>query len=106
MPPGAPNWRLPPPERKMIFIGLPSEELCRRLKDKRENHGMDLEALLRHVASDKLVLWGWSPERAAPPSPSRTRSSSRSSRPGWTPALPVPSLRASAGSAPCGRTGE
>ena len=61
MPPGAPNWRLPPPERKMIFIGLPSEELCRRLKDKRENHGMDLEALLRHVASDKLVLWGWSP---------------------------------------------
>jgi hypothetical protein len=61
MPPGAPNWHLPPPERKMVFIGLPAGELCRRLKDQRENHGMDLEALLRHVASDKLVLWGWDP---------------------------------------------
>src|ERR1700686_1175885 len=22
MPPGAPNWHLPPPERKMVFVGL------------------------------------------------------------------------------------
>jgi hypothetical protein len=61
MPPGAPNWRLPPPERKMVFIHLSSGELCRHLKDKEENHNMDLEALLRHVAGDKLVLWGWNP---------------------------------------------
>ncbi len=61
MPPGAPNWHLPPPERKMVFIGLASGELCRHLKDQQENHGMDLQALLRHVRSDKLVLWGWSP---------------------------------------------
>ena len=61
MPPGAPNWHLPPPERKMIFVGLSSGELCRRLKDAKENHGMSLEALLRHVESDKLVLWGWNP---------------------------------------------
>jgi hypothetical protein len=61
MPPGAPNWHLPPPERKMVFINLSSGELCRHLKDKGENHGMSLDALLRHVTSDKLVLWGWSP---------------------------------------------
>ena len=61
MPPGAPNWHLPPPERKMVFIGLSSGELCRRLKDEKENRGMSLEALLRHVESDKLVLWGWNP---------------------------------------------
>lgn len=61
MPPGAPGWRLPPPERKMVFIGLSSGDLCRRLKDREENHGMSLDALLRHVESDKLVLWGWSP---------------------------------------------
>ncbi|HJW13383.1 MAG TPA: hypothetical protein VJ776_01730 [Thermoanaerobaculia bacterium] len=61
MPPGAPNWRLPPPERKMVFIRLSSGELCKRLKDPKENHGMSLEALLRHVRDDKLVLWGWSP---------------------------------------------
>ena len=61
MPPGAPSWRLPPPQRKMVFIGLSSGELCRRLKDPKENHGMTLEALLRHVRDDNLVLWGWSP---------------------------------------------
>jgi hypothetical protein len=45
----------------MVFINLSSGELCRHLKDKEENHSMSLEALLRHVSSDKLVLWGWSP---------------------------------------------
>jgi hypothetical protein len=61
MPPGAPNWRLPPPGRKMVFIGLSSAELCRQLKDPRQNGGRDLAALKRHVSEDKLVLWGWSP---------------------------------------------
>jgi len=61
MPPGAPNWHLPPPERKMVFIDLPSGELCRHLKDMDENGGMSPEALTRHVTEDKLVLWGWSP---------------------------------------------
>jgi hypothetical protein len=45
----------------MVFIRLSSGELCRHLKDKGENHNMSLEALLSHVTSDKLVLWGWSP---------------------------------------------
>ncbi len=61
MPPGAPDWHLPPPERKMVFIGLSSSELCRHLKDEDSNGGMSLEALVRHVSSDPLVLWGWSP---------------------------------------------
>jgi hypothetical protein len=61
VPPGAPNWQLPPPERKMVFIGLSSGELCRGLKDERANGGRNLDALLEHVDSDKLVLWGWSP---------------------------------------------
>ena len=61
MPPGAPDWHLPPPERKMVFIGLSSGELCRHLKDEDSNGGMSLEALVRHVISDKFVLWGWAP---------------------------------------------
>jgi mono/diheme cytochrome c family protein len=61
MPPGAPNWHLPPPERKMVFIGLSAGELCRHLIDKNENGGMSLEALTRHVSEDELVLWGWNP---------------------------------------------
>ena len=61
IPPGAPEWRLPPPEQKMVFIGLKSGELCRRLKDPRANGGKNLDALVTHVTSDKLVLWGWNP---------------------------------------------
>jgi len=61
MPPGAPNWHLPPPQTKMVFIGVSSGELCRTLKDEKANGGKDLAALLEHVSHDKLVLWGWSP---------------------------------------------
>ena len=61
MPPGAPNWHLPPPERKMVFIGLTAGDLCRVIKDPAKNGGRDMAALLKHVGEDKLVLWGWSP---------------------------------------------
>jgi hypothetical protein len=61
MPPGAPNWSLPPPEHKMVFIGLRSGQLCNQLKDPAQNGGKDLAALVDHVAHDKLVLWGWNP---------------------------------------------
>jgi len=65
-PPGAPNWHLPPPQHKMVFINLPPSELCRIVKDPHENGGKDFDALIKHVAEDKLVLWGWNPggERA------------------------------------------
>ena len=61
IPPGAPNWHLPPPERKMVFIGLSSADLCRTIKNTKANGGKDLAALLEHVNHDKLVLWGWDP---------------------------------------------
>ena len=61
MPPGAPAWRLPSPERKMIFIGLSKAELCATIKDPKRNGNRNMAALLEHVSHDKLVLWGWSP---------------------------------------------
>jgi hypothetical protein len=61
MPPGAPNWHLPPPEHKMVFIGLSGGDLCRTIKDPAKNGGRDFKALLKHVGEDKLVLWGWNP---------------------------------------------
>ena len=61
MPPGAPNWQLPPPSRKMVFIGLPAAELCATIKDPARNGRRDLAAVLEHVSHDKLVLWGWNP---------------------------------------------
>jgi len=60
MPPGAPGWRLPTPQHKMVFIGLSGAELCSHLKDPAENGGRDMAALRKHL-DDKLVLWGWSP---------------------------------------------
>ena len=61
MPPGAPNWHLPPPEHKMVFINLSKSDLCATVKDPKKNGGKDFAALLEHVAHDKLVLWGWDP---------------------------------------------
>ncbi len=61
VPPGAPNWHLPPTDKKMVFVGLSSADLCRRLKDMHRNNGRDLPALIEHVDHDKLVLWGWNP---------------------------------------------
>lgn len=60
-PPGAPNWALPPPTQKMVFIGQSSGTLCRVLKDPERNGGKDMAALIEHVEADKLVLWGWNP---------------------------------------------
>jgi hypothetical protein len=65
-PPGAPTWHLPPPEHKMVFINLSAAQLCAVVKNTNENGGKDFDALIKHVAEDKLVLWGWNPggERA------------------------------------------
>ena len=60
-PPGAPNWHLPPPEHKMVFIGLSAGDLCRTVKDPKKNGGKEMAALIEHVSHDKLVLWGWDP---------------------------------------------
>ena len=60
-PPGAPNWGLPKPETKMVFINLSPRDLCMLIKDRRETAGKDLPAMLAHIRDDKLVGWGWAP---------------------------------------------
>jgi mono/diheme cytochrome c family protein len=69
MPPGNPNWHLPPPETKMVFQGKSPAELARQLKDPKLNGGKTLEQILQHVSEDKLVLAGWDPGegRTKPP---------------------------------------
>src|SRR5579864_6163623 len=69
MPPGNPKWGLPPAAVKMVFVGRSPAELCRQLKDPKQNGGRSLQALFEHVASDDLVGWGWDPGqgRALPP---------------------------------------
>jgi hypothetical protein len=61
VPPGAPNWHLPPAKTPMVFEGRSSAELAKTLADPAQNGGKSLEQMLEHVASDPLVLWGWNP---------------------------------------------
>jgi hypothetical protein len=69
MPPGNPNWHLPPPEMPMVFQGKSPRELAEQLKDPKRNGGKTLEQIFHHIAEDKLVLWGWEPGdgRTKPP---------------------------------------
>jgi hypothetical protein len=69
VPPGAPNWHLPKPETKMVFINLTPAQLCAVIKDRRETAGKDLQAMLVHNRDDKLVGWGWDPGIGRDPVP-------------------------------------
>jgi len=72
MPPGVPDWRMPPAETKMIFHGRTPAELCRQLKDPKQNSGKTkLPDAVHHMESDPLVVWAWSPgnNRTVPPLP-------------------------------------
>ena len=60
-PPGAPDWRLPPPNMKMAWLGLRPDALCESLKDPARNGGMTLAALEEHLRRDPLVGWGFNP---------------------------------------------
>jgi hypothetical protein len=68
MPPGNPNWHLPPAKTRMVFQGKSPRELALQLVDPKQNGGKSMEQLLQH-ASDDLVMWGWNPGdgRAKPP---------------------------------------
>lgn len=61
VPPGAPDWHLPPPDRRMVFIDLSPADLCAVIKDPAKTGGRDLQAMLRHITDDPLVGWGWNP---------------------------------------------
>jgi hypothetical protein len=69
MPPGNPNWHLPPPEVPLVFQGKSPVDLARQLKDPKQNGNRSLTQLLHHVSEDKLVVGSWDPGdgRTKPP---------------------------------------
>lgn len=69
MPPGAPNWHLPPANMPMIWEGKTPGQICLQIKDPKQNNGKTVAQIVEHVTSDKLVLWGWNPGegRTLPP---------------------------------------
>jgi len=76
-----------------VFINLASSELCRVLKDPKRNGGKTPEQLIKHVAEDKLVLWGWEPGASARRCPCLTRNSLARSRSGFREACPALRVR-------------
>lgn len=45
----------------MIFQGRTPGELCRQLKDPKQNGGRTGEQVIDHIDEHSLVLWGWNP---------------------------------------------
>jgi len=69
MPPGAPNWHLPPANMPMIWEGKTPGEICRQIKDPKQNNGKTVAQIVEHVTADKLVMWGWNPGEGRTPPP-------------------------------------
>ncbi len=69
MPPGNPEWHLPPPEAPMIFQGRSARELALQFKEPSQTKGRSLAQLVDHVTHDALVLGSWNPGegRSLPP---------------------------------------
>jgi hypothetical protein len=60
-PPGVPGWHMPPENMPMVFQGRSPGDLCRQLKDPKQNGGRTGIEIVKHIDKDPLVLWGWSP---------------------------------------------
>jgi hypothetical protein len=69
MPPGAPHWGLPPPSTPMIWQGLTDAQICRSIKDPKQNKNRSVEQLVQHFTEDELVAWGWNPGEGRTPIP-------------------------------------
>ncbi len=69
LPPGAPNWGLPPASTPMIWQGLTDGELCQSIKDPKRNRHRNVDQLVEHLTADKLVMWGWNPGEGRTPIP-------------------------------------
>ena len=60
MPPGAPDWGLPPAAMPMIWQDLSAHQLCQLLKDPQRNGHKTIAQIVEHMHTP-LVLWGWNP---------------------------------------------
>jgi mono/diheme cytochrome c family protein len=69
MPPGHPNWHLPPANMKMVFQGKTPRQLAKQLLDPKLNGGKTKADLIIHASEDKLVAGSWNhgEGHAAPP---------------------------------------
>jgi hypothetical protein len=60
-PPGAKDWKLPPPETRMAWVGLDDQKLCSAILSTKVNGGLARDKIVHHMDSDSRVLWAWEP---------------------------------------------
>ncbi len=60
-PPGAKDWKLPPPETRMAWVGLDDQKLCAAILNTKINGKMTRDKIVEHMNSDSRVLWAWDP---------------------------------------------
>jgi hypothetical protein len=65
--PGHPKWHLAPAE--MAWQGRTLGQICEQIKDPSRNGGKDMPELVKHMAEDSLVGWGWAPGAGRTPAP-------------------------------------
>jgi hypothetical protein len=53
----------------MIWQGLTDGQICRAIKDPKQNKNRNLGQLVEHLTEDKLVTWGWNPGEGRDPIP-------------------------------------
>lgn len=65
--PGNASWHLAP--ASMAWEGRSLGAICAQMKDPQRNGGLDLAGLVKHVAEDALVGYGWNPPSHLEPAP-------------------------------------
>ena len=53
----------------MIWQGLTDAQICRSIKDPKQNKNRSVEQLVQHFTEDELVAWGWNPGEGRTPVP-------------------------------------
>jgi hypothetical protein len=65
--PGNDHWHLAP--ISMAWEGRSLGQICEQLKDPARNGNRDVAAIAKHVVTDTLVEWAWSPGGGRTPAP-------------------------------------
>ena len=69
LPPGAPNWHMPPTDMPMVFHARSDGALCEQLKDRAQNGDRSLAEIVKHIRDDPLVAWSFDPGPGRTPVP-------------------------------------
>jgi len=53
----------------MIWQGRSDAEICKQIKDPKQNGNRSVEQIVEHMTTDQLVAWAWNPGEGRNPIP-------------------------------------